>query len=543
MSNRIFNYDFTVPSFTASNLISTFGNIPVSTFTNITKSNLVTSNVNLGVSSMFSGSFSASNNISSAANVTGLTFANASIRSFTATINVSIVVSSGTSLYSVYNLTGTQNASGWSLYIETFGDTVGITFSITSSGQVQYTSTNVSNFSSSTFTYSANQYVSSGTYTPTSLVTQGSYTIDTLQVTNTTDSVSNVSNSGLYVLGGATVSKSLNVTTSISSASVFVNNSTISNIVATATSSGSIAASTIAASTNITTASILASSTTISNIVATTISSGTFSATTYTGGNLNLSSNLSIGGNITVVNVTTTNLVDTNISAGTLRTGTATVTGSVIGTASQNTLGNLYTDSSFVGMGDVPNGNFGTRIVGRVHSGMGTVEATYTGLTQLTLSDNEINAGKRYIRLVRAAQWEYAINVTTGSSNIVFNNGGGILYIAGAGGGANWSAGSDRRIKKNIKNLEYGIDEIDALKPVRFDYIKDSSNDSSRIGFIAQDVLPIVKESITGSEEDNYVLGSTNFIPVLVKAIKDLKGIVDAHALKIQTLKNRATLI
>lgn len=543
MSNRIFNYDFTVPSFTASNLISTFGNIPVGTFTNITKSSLVTSNVNLGVSSMFSGSFSASNNISSVANVTGLTFANASIRSFTATINVSIVVSSGTSLYSVYNLTGTQNASGWSLYIETFGDTVGIVFSITSSGQVQYTSTNISNFSSSTFRYSANQYVSSGTYTPVSLVTQGSYTIDTLQVVNTTDSISGNSNSGLYVLGGVTVSKSLNVGTLISSASVFVNNSTISNIVVTATSSGSIAASTIAASTNITTASILASSTTVSNIVATTISSNSFSATTYTGGNLSLSSNLSIGGNITVVNVSATNLVDTNISAGTLRTGTATVTGSVIGTASQNTLGNLYTDSSFVGMGDVPNGNFGTRIVGRVHSGMGTVETAYTGLTQLTLSDSEINAGKRYIRLVRAAQWEYSINVTTGSSNIVFNNAGGILFIAGSGGGASWSAGSDRRIKKNIKDLEYGINEIDALKPVRFDYIKDSSNDSSRIGFIAQDVLPIVKESITGSEEDSYVLGSTNFIPVLVNAIKDLKGIVDAHALKIQTLKNRATLI
>ena len=345
----------------------------------------------------------------------------------------------------------------------------------------------------------------------------------------------------MYVLGGVTVSKSLNVGTLISSASVFVNNSTISNIVVTATSSGSIAASTIAASTNITTASILASSTTVSNIVATTISSNSFSATTYTGGNLSLSSNLSIGGNITVVNVSATNLVDTNISAGTLITGTATVTGSVIGTASQNTLGNLYTDSSFVGMGDVPNGNFGTRIVGRVHSGMGTVETTYTGLTQLTLSDGEINAGKRYIRLVRAGQWEYAINVTT-DSNIVFNNGGGILFISGSGG-ASWSAGSDRRIKKNIKDLEYGINEIDALKPVRFDYIKDSSNDSSRIGFIAQDVLPIVKESITGSEEDNYVLGSTNFIPILVNAIKDLKGIVDTHALKIQTLKNRATLI
>ena len=36
--------------------------------------NFVTNNLNLGVSNMFSGSFSASNNVSSATNVTGLSF-------------------------------------------------------------------------------------------------------------------------------------------------------------------------------------------------------------------------------------------------------------------------------------------------------------------------------------------------------------------------------------------------------------------------------------------------------------------------------------
>ena len=187
--------------------------------TNATMSNLITNNVNLGMSSMFSGSFSASNNVVAASNVTGLAFTNANIQSFTASVAVNILVSSGTSLYALYNLTGQQTSTGWSLYIDNMGDVGGVTFSITSAGQVQYVSTNVSNFTSSTFRYSVTQISASGSYSSLSN-TQGGYIVDTIQINNTQDSVPGTSNGALYILGGSTFTKQINILSTANSTAV-----------------------------------------------------------------------------------------------------------------------------------------------------------------------------------------------------------------------------------------------------------------------------------------------------------------------------------
>ena len=75
-----------------------------------------------------------------------------------------------------------------------------------------------------------------------------------------------------------------------------------------------------------------------------------------------------------------------------------------------------------------------------------------------------------------------------------------------------------------------------ALNPVRFDYKTDTTDNSSRLGFIAQEVLPIVKESVSGSEDTNYGLSMTELIPVLVNAIKDLKVVVSSNDVELERL-------
>lgn len=79
-------------------------------------------------------SFTAADNQSSAANITGFAFANASVRGFRA----SVTVTRG-STYAIYTLNGIQKASSWELSQDYLGDATGITFSITSAGQIQYT--------------------------------------------------------------------------------------------------------------------------------------------------------------------------------------------------------------------------------------------------------------------------------------------------------------------------------------------------------------------------------------------------------------------
>ena len=171
--------------------------------------NILTSGLNLGISSSYSGSFLASNNISGPSNVTGMIFNN--ISSFTVNLNITLLRSVGSNLYCYFSLEGNKNDSGWSLLTSYSGDDTGIIFTITSGGQLQYTSTNISNWVSSTFRYNVTQISNTGTYASLQSPTQGSYSVDTIQLNNTSSSILGTSNGALYSLGGATFEKSVSI--------------------------------------------------------------------------------------------------------------------------------------------------------------------------------------------------------------------------------------------------------------------------------------------------------------------------------------------
>lgn len=98
-------------------------------------------------------SFSGANNVSSAANVTGLAFANATVRAFRA--QVSIFINATSSLYQTMTLVGVQRGSDWAFsQTDMVGDTT-VTFSITAAGQVQYLSPNTAGFTAMTIKYRA----------------------------------------------------------------------------------------------------------------------------------------------------------------------------------------------------------------------------------------------------------------------------------------------------------------------------------------------------------------------------------------------------
>lgn len=98
-------------------------------------------------------SFSAANNISSPANVTGLAFANATVRS--AIVTASVYVNATTSLYEVFTLELVQNGSGWYISSRSTGDASGFIFTVTSAGQVQYVNNNYTGFSAATVKFRA----------------------------------------------------------------------------------------------------------------------------------------------------------------------------------------------------------------------------------------------------------------------------------------------------------------------------------------------------------------------------------------------------
>lgn len=98
-------------------------------------------------------SFSSANNQAAPANITGLAFANGTVRSFKALVSVTIDATAD--LYEVFELLGVQKGASWDMAQSATGDTSGLVFSITNAGQIQYTSTNEAGFVSGTVKFRA----------------------------------------------------------------------------------------------------------------------------------------------------------------------------------------------------------------------------------------------------------------------------------------------------------------------------------------------------------------------------------------------------
>jgi hypothetical protein len=118
-----------------------------------------------------------------------------------------------------------------------------------------------------------------------------------------------------------------------------------------------------------------------------------------------------------------------------------------------------------------------------------------------------------------AGQW----NNSTGSFTVKLN-------VNGAVRSSGFFITSDRRVKDNIDYIEnIGLDKILNLKPCSFN-LKESGIRTS--GFIAQEVMSVIPESITIHEDDNfkdgkYVLDYNAIVPYLVDSIKELKREID----------------
>ena len=102
-----------------------------------------------------------------------------------------------------------------------------------------------------------------------------------------------------------------------------------------------------------------------------------------------------------------------------------------------------------------------------------------------------------------------------------------------------FSSASDRRLKKDIVDTRYGLNTILKLRPVDYQI---KSNNLEQIGFIAQELRPIVPEAVSGVEGDlekgeTLAVAYTTLIPVLTKAIQEQHALIEAQNKTIQQLQ------
>jgi hypothetical protein len=128
-------------------------------------------------------------------------------------------------------------------------------------------------------------------------------------------------------------------------------------------------------------------------------------------------------------------------------------------------------------------------------------------------------------------------NVTTG--NFVFAYNGAVISNINPTNGV-YTAVSDSRLKKNIEPLQYGLNEILQLNPVVYNMNTQEDSDKKIIGLIAQEVKAVMDEAVDDlkdQENQMYGLDKSGLVPVLIKAIQELKAELDSVKAELQTLK------
>ena len=152
---------------------------------------------------------------------------------------------------------------------------------------------------------------------------------------------------------------------------------------------------------------------------------------------------------------------------------------------------------------------------GKVNIGTGT---TVTGFLNIEKTGNHL-----HLRNSGAASGKYwNFDVASNNRLYILNNGDTGVYIAD--GATSWTANSDESLKENIKPLKNVLDKIKDYRCVEYNL---KANKDKKIGFIAQDwendFAPII------SKDDKGLLGMkyTETIPVLLKAIQELKAEIE----------------
>jgi hypothetical protein len=121
------------------------------------------------------------------------------------------------------------------------------------------------------------------------------------------------------------------------------------------------------------------------------------------------------------------------------------------------------------------------------------------------------------------------------------------LQVQGTGvwGAGAYVNGSDERIKEDIAPIASGLDVIQQLNPVTYRYKEEWSKDQSvQTGFIAQELLTALEGQVyvdgvvqQGGEKGYYSVAYQNIIPILTKAIQELKAELDTVKAELATLK------
>jgi hypothetical protein len=120
-----------------------------------------------------------------------------------------------------------------------------------------------------------------------------------------------------------------------------------------------------------------------------------------------------------------------------------------------------------------------------------------------------------------------AVKNMTGSDNhniVIGNNGNTHAYIK-----IDWTVTSDLRDKTNIEDVPHGLNFINQITPIKYDFKTSREDDTphgtKKYGFKAQEILALEGDNpiiIDNHDLENLKITGGHLLPVLVNAVKEL---------------------
>jgi hypothetical protein len=136
---------------------------------------------------------------------------------------------------------------------------------------------------------------------------------------------------------------------------------------------------------------------------------------------------------------------------------------------------------------------------------------------------------------VTAANFSMGVNVTnaTGEAVRFYQDGDTVGTISVTGSATAYNTSSDARLK-DVTGSSRGLEVINALNPVAYNWKADGKADE---GLIAQEVLEVVPNAVSGSEEEYYQMDYSKLVTHLVAGMKEQQEQIEQLKTEIQTLK------
>jgi hypothetical protein len=124
--------------------------------------------------------------------------------------------------------------------------------------------------------------------------------------------------------------------------------------------------------------------------------------------------------------------------------------------------------------------------------------------------------------------WDIQGTFSNAGDELYFLYGGAARSYINSSTGA-YVAVSDQRLKKDIADISYGLSAILALRPVEYLMNTESEGSQKHLGFIAQEAQAVIPNSVSEMTGGMYGMDKGEIIPVLVKAIQELKAEFDTY--------------